>query len=292
MILFQIRFKGLKSHKAWFLVSTMLYLFWPTINTSTQKPYLWVYWDNLTNTPTPGYISLCRKSLIKHCTNSFTIVELNHKTIYNYLPELKDREQLFDLTQLNIAQRVDYYRVLLLHKFGGLYLDSDMLVMQDLTPITQKLIEYDYVGFGDYHKQKKQRIGNPENWAMASRPGGVFISKLLAAMEEELLIKKTFNYHDLGKVLLSKVLKKLKKTESYEYYHYENNIDGTKEASGKMITMDMMFSSKEIIYDHPEQILFITLYGSAMDDDIKMLTEEQLLKANINFARLVKISLQ
>lgn len=257
-----------------------------------QKPYLWVYWKNKDNAPTPGYISLCRRSLLKHCSQSFTIVELDDQNIYEYLSELKEKEHMFNLHTLKIAQQVDYYRVLLLHKFGGLYIDADILVMRDLKEITDKLNAYDYVGFGDYKKSKRSRYGTPENWVMASRPHGIFISELLKNMEERLAAKDKIHYHDLGKNLLKKVLKPMIEKQDYRYYHYDNSMDGTKEKSGEFVMMDKMFSSDEIIYKDPHKQLFIALYGSAMDPDLKILTEEELLSADTNFSRFTKISLE
>ena len=168
-----------------------------------QKPYLWVYWENCNGRTTPGYISLCRKTMIKHCSSSFTIVELDNNNIYDYLPEMRDLEQKYDLSGLWVAQRSDIYRLLLLYKFGGLYLDAGTIVMRNLKEIADKLCQYDYIGFGDYNQEERFRYGNPENWIMASRPQGVFITHALKALEEVLPHASAAHYHCLGRSLLS-----------------------------------------------------------------------------------------
>ena len=54
-------------------------------------------------------------------------IKLDEKNIYDYLPELKNKN--FNFSNLYIAQKVDYYRIFLLYKYGGLYLDADTLVL-------------------------------------------------------------------------------------------------------------------------------------------------------------------
>ena len=52
------------------------------------------------------------------------------------------------MKDLIIAHKVDIYRIMLLKKYGGLYLDSDIIVLKDPIDIINKLECYDFVGFG------------------------------------------------------------------------------------------------------------------------------------------------
>ena len=93
--------------------------------TDKNKQYIWYYWENNGN-KRPEYIDLCIESIYKNCSESFIIIELNDKNIDEYLPEVKN----MDFSKLKIAQKVDFYRILLMYKYGGIYIDMDVKNLQ------------------------------------------------------------------------------------------------------------------------------------------------------------------
>ncbi len=273
-----------------------------------KKPYLWVYWENLNGAKTPAHISLCRKTLIKHCHSSFNIVELDEKKIHQYIPNLKKIEEILGIGNLIIQQKVDFYRILLLYEYGGFYLDADMIVMKDLKDITDKLKQYDYVGFGI--------TGLLRNWAMASRPKGIFITAVLErliqllsshlaesqVLTDELKIGEISNLHvpvtkavrlsygSLGVGLLNTVAEKLV-SEGYSYYVYPHSAAGTHDAYGHRVTTQQMFSNRRISYRGNRNLLFIFYVNHILDKKYLKYTEEELLSQDINFSTFVKKSL-
>ena len=275
-------------------------------------PYLWVYWEMLNGTTTmPAYISLCRKTLLKHCNTSFNIVELNEKNIHHYLPELKSIEIELNLDRLSIAQKVDLYRVLLLHKYGGIYIDSDMIVMKNLQEITNRLRDYDYVGFGQYNHAKLSynSYGAPQNWIMASRKKGILITKLLENMINILKVTNRQNtemvqplitptksqmllYHSLGKYLIKSTLQSFSRV-NYHYYHYSADYDGTRDVLGEIVSMNRIFSPEKINYKDPKKFLVVALYNYYISrmPGRKNMSEQELLNEDTNFSTLVKQSL-
>lgn len=135
----------------------------------TKKPYkMWLYWDNINNKNNPAIIDLCYDTVVKHCSNSFEIVRLNKDNIESYIPELKRYKKY--MNNLIIAHKVDIYRIILLYKYGGIYLDSDIIVLKDPNEIMDKLKKYDFIGFGCTGYECKDGYGNPSNWLLASRP--------------------------------------------------------------------------------------------------------------------------
>ena len=97
----------------------------------------------------------------------------NEKTINYYLQDLRP-----DLDEkLSIPQKTDYYRYALLYKYGGIWLDFDTIVMQDLKPLYDNLEKYDYIGSGCHSDHcKKTGYPFPSNWMMMSRAGTKFIN--------------------------------------------------------------------------------------------------------------------
>ena len=253
--------------------------------TYKTKPKLWLYWEN----EMPTYIKLCIKSIYRHCSQSFDIIQLDEKKIYDYLPELYDKK--FDFSNLLIAQKVDYYRIFLLYKYGGLYLDSDTLVLRDPIEIINKLDEYDFVGLGCTGIKCNYGYGKPSNGILASRKKGKLVGNVLNNIEDKLGKSKTkFQYFDLGKYIIWEELDKLFKTENYKYYHYSNDYDGTRDVDGKWINLKVLFSNEKIIYRYPDKMIFIVLYNSGMDK-YKNMTEEELINSDLNISKFIKKSL-
>lgn len=246
-----------------------------------QLPYLWVYWENLNNSTMPEYIKLCRETLWKHCYDSFVVVELDEQNIKRFLPELDIPEDLI------IQHKVDYYRIALLKKYGGLYLDSDIIVMRDPIEIIHKLDNSDFIGFGCTGNKCTNGSGYPSNAIMASRPNGILMTNILNALDVKLKTKSKipFDYFDLGKYVIWQELDKLKKI-NYKYFHYANSYDGTRDKHGTWITNDILFSNKPIEYLH-QNMFFIMLYNSGVSNDIKNKNDFP----NTNFIKYVTLSL-
>ena len=261
-----------------------------SINKSRQK--LWIYWENVPGKRRPAYIDLCIKSVYKHCSKSFDIIQLNEKNIHDYLPELK--EKILDFSKLSIPQKVDYYRILLLYKYGGVYMDSDILVLRDPVEITYHLNEYDFVGFGCTGKTCKNGYGRPSNWILCSRANTMLMRNILTNYENKLNnLKNNDDYHAFGKALIWSELDKLLQS-GYSYYHYPNLYDGTRDKDGQWVTMKRLFSNEKIEYDHPDDLMFIVMYntGNDLDDKLRYMSENELLTTNLNIGEYIRHSLK
>lgn len=242
-----------------------------------DKPYLWFYWEDVNNKK-PGYINICINSIYKNCNKTFTIIHLDNNNIDEYLPEIKYNKMNFNSTK--IAQKVDFFRILLMYKYGGIYIDVDILVLKDLKPIYDKLKKYDYVGFGCTGLICKYGFNRPSNWLLCSRPNTKLMKNILFRYFDKLNNNNINNYHDLGKLLIWSELDNLSINEGYIYYHYPNLYDGTRDITGKWVSMDRLFSNENIMYDKPNDILFIVLYNSDASETIKNLTTNELLKSD------------
>lgn len=256
----------------------------------TDKPYIWLYWDNIDNKETPGFIDLCRETVYKNCLRSFNIVLLNKDNIETFIPELKNYKTKMD--KLIIAHKVDIYRIMLLYKYGGIYLDSDIIVMRDLIEIIDKLKKHEFVGFGCTGNICKSGYGRPSNWILASRPYAKIMGLILKSQLLKLDSNELIDYHDIGKILIWSSLDKLINEEDYEYYHYPNTVDGTRDINGHWITSDIVFSNTPIIYDNDINFLFYVFYNSNISNTIKKMSKKELLDKNWNFTKYVKRALK
>lgn len=254
----------------------------------TKKPYMWLYWDNVNNKNNPAIIDLCYETVVKHCSESFEIVRLNKDNIESYIPELQQYKKY--MNNLIIAHKVDIYRIMLLYKYGGIYLDSDIVVLRNPVEIMDKLKKYDFVGFGCTGYECKNGYGNPSNWLLASRPNTNLMGNILNKQLEIIKKNKKLDYHDIGKMLIWQELDNLFKQE-YEYYHYPNTIDGTRDKDGKWVTTQRLFSNEKIEYDNEKDMLFCVYYNSS-DMNINKLTRNEILNKDWNITKFIKKSLQ
>lgn len=265
------------------------------------KPILWQYWEgNL-----PDYIKLCMETVDKHCSNNFKIIRLNPQNIKEYLPEIEEYEE--NINTLIIPQKVDIYRIMLLYKYGGMYMDADVIVLRNPSEIMDKLKEFDFVGFGCTGKNCKIGYFEPSNWLLVSRPNTILMRNILNNLINKIKninsittkiknkIKKIINkdydtYHDFGKHVIWTELKELKK-QDYTYYHYPNTIDGTRDVKGEWVTSERIFSNQSIEYDDEENMMFLIIYNSGVNNDIKTMSREEILNKDCNYSKFIKKSL-
>jgi hypothetical protein len=260
------------------------------------KPYMWIYWENIPNplskiVRTPDLIELCHETVIKNCSKSFNIVFLNNHNISKYLPQL-ERLNL-DMNGIEIAHRVDLYRVMLLYIYGGVYLDADCLVLRDPIEIISHLKKYDFVGFGCTDMICTNGYPRPSNWILCSRPKSILMEEYLKRMIK--LFKnrngRTFGYHEIGKHLLWEVIKDLMRFTNYSYYHYDQSFDGSRDKNGKWVQSDQIFSNTPIDYLDENQMMFLVFYNSSLTNEIRNMTRKQLLESNLNISRFFKKAL-
>lgn len=235
-------------------------------NINNSKPKLWSYWElKPGHTHIPDYIDLCFETFRKHCSKLFDVIILNENTVKQYIPDLRT-----DINQLNLAAKSDYIRVVLLYRYGGVWLDADTIVMTDLHEILDKLEIYDFVGFGcTGEKCTKSGYPNPSNGAMGSRKSGVLMGNVLKRLDRELdnyfaqsvNQRKQLGYFDFGKIIIWKELDKLIKTQNYQYYHFPSSADGSRDTEGNWVAPELIFKKNIHLMD-PNKLLIVFLANS------------------------------
>ena len=196
-------------------------------NSQKIPKYIWMYWEDKNETISrPAYLDLCEDTIRKNIGKEFKVHMLNEKTVYKYLPEL-DKEKREKLDELRIPQKADYFRLALLKKYGGMWLDADIIVFSDLNRYFEHLKKFDFVGFG-CHSQKcllnPRGYPRPANWALISRKNGILVTECLKECDKILHghnidFHRPKNYHIFGRELLWKCISSLLDTTDWDYYH-------------------------------------------------------------------------
>jgi hypothetical protein len=249
------------------------------------KKIIWMYWETLPGKKKPGYIDLCINSVRHNCGKCFKIIVLNEKTINNYLPNIT-----LKLSNLNLPQKVDYYRYSLLEKYGGVWLDADILVLKCICSYYKKLDKYNYVGFGCGHdlnicKETSYGHSRPLNWFMISKPNTKFIKCVKKSAEKEIQNNNKISYHGIGKVILGKCYDKLKKEDNWDYYHVSSKCQEYDTKGNKLNNIMNKFNYE----DCNEERIFFPLYNTApgYPDWFKDLSEEELKKSDLYIRPLI-----
>lgn len=259
-------------------------------NTDNTNKIIWMYWETLPGKKKPGYIDLCINSVKHNCKKDFDIIVLDEKKILDYLPEIKN----INFSQLNLPQKVDYYRYSLLEKYGGVWIDADILVLKSIKPFFDKLKNYDYVGFGcGYNNNKCKETMNghskPLNWFMISKKNTSFIkcikNKALQKINESITNKTKLPYHSIGKVILSDCYDKLSKENNWDYYHVPSKCQEYDTKGNKLNNILIDFNWK----DCEKERIFFPLYNTApgYPDWFKNLSEEELKTRNTYLKPLI-----
>ena len=116
---------------------------------------VWLYWEG----PLPDWIAACRQTIFAHCPD----VRLLDWTTFD---QLWDSDRDLDIHRLSVAHRADFIRAFLLARIGGLWIDSDCLVMRDLQPVFDLLETHDFVAHAE-------RQGHISNGFIAAAPDSV-----------------------------------------------------------------------------------------------------------------------
>jgi hypothetical protein len=274
-------------------------------NLNIQKIYpimnvprnIWVYWQNINRTTYPTIIKLCLDTIKKHLGSKYNLIILNENTIKKYLPDIRD-----DFDNLMVAQKVDYYRIALLYKYGGIWLDADIIVMKDLAPIFEKLDEgYDFVGFGCTGNQCSNGYFRPSNWVLGARPNSVLMKTVLDKLDEKLnnreknIVQNDETYHDYGKIVIWNALDDLKLT-GYDYFHFTSEYDGTRDENQYWLHTPEYFDKTPKKLLDESKVLFMVLYNSEINGNeslqwVKDSDENKLIYSDLWISSLFRKAL-
>jgi len=251
---------------------------------------IWMYWETLPGRKKPGYIDLCINSVKFNCSKCFDIIVLDNNNIYEYLPEIKE----IDFSQLQLPQKVDYYRYALLEKYGGIWIDADILVIKCICPFYKKLKDHDYVGFGCGHDMKtcQQTLygySKPLNWFMISKHNTPFIKCVKNKAYNKIMESNKSNiklpYHSIGKVILEECYQELNKDSNWSYAHIPSKCQEFDTKGNKLNNIMIKFDWE----DCEEERIFFPFYNTApgYPEWFKELTEDELKNKDLYIKPLI-----
>jgi hypothetical protein len=146
------------------------------VSTPSLPNQAWMYWEDVPGRPRPPYLDLCLDT-VRHQATGVELTVTGRDSIFEYVPEI-DRGIWERLPGPNF--RSDYARTRLLHRYGGVWLDFDLIAIRPLTELLAPLAQSDVLGWG------REDQGRFYAGLCASRPGARFVERWLEAQDETL----------------------------------------------------------------------------------------------------------
>jgi hypothetical protein len=150
---------------------------------------VFMYWVG----PVPEFIMYLRKLIYLHSQNQtkYKIHLINRESVLNYIDEIPE---CFD--KLKPAHQADYVRVAAVCKYGGIWLDSDTIVMNDLSSMFAKLKDHD-----GFFVTEDDGLFNGVFGSKANTPLMVdWLSKIKDVLREK---KENINWTDIGSGIIN-----------------------------------------------------------------------------------------
>jgi Capsular polysaccharide synthesis protein len=153
---------------------------------------IWQYWE--TRGTKPAFVDGLRTLAQRNSACEVRLV--TPQSLHVYLPNLPRAV----LNIKEIAHRADMIRTMLVAEFGGMWLDSDAIVLKDLNWIFDCLAKHEFVGFND-----GANLGPDRPWlrvnCFASRKNGTIVTEWMR-LQHEKLPRTTFGWEEIGTELL------------------------------------------------------------------------------------------
>jgi hypothetical protein len=162
---------------------------------NNENMAVWGYWEDLPGKTRPPYLDLCETTIRRFAGDLPVriVTRAQAETLVTHLPELWN--------EMTVVQRSDYARVHLLLRYGGIWLDSDMICVRPLEQLIQPLKEgFTFVGYGD----------GGDNNLFAGLPNAPVLERW-ANLQDEALARvphpTDLSWNALGSDILSEVLR-------------------------------------------------------------------------------------
>ncbi len=149
---------------------------------------VWLYWEG----ELPPWIAQCQATIRAHAPGAHCLNALDFDLIW-------DQDRDIEIARLGPAQRADFVRAFLLQRHGGIWLDSDCLLMRSLDEIHDLLRGHDFVAHRD-------RQGYYPNGFIAAAPGSTVAAALYREVCARLRSGRPLGWIALGGDALGQVL--------------------------------------------------------------------------------------
>ncbi|QIO10173.1 capsular polysaccharide synthesis protein [Acinetobacter lanii] len=165
---------------------------------------IFAFWES--NEKIPAYLELCKATWIKNIPN-LEIHIINHSNLHEYIGDTYDLEKL---KKISFPMQSDIISAAVLEKFGGLFMDLDCLITENIFSKFENLSEKKLIGFG------YPNVGMHLAVLFSKEKGNPILREWRKTAQERLNnIPDKYDWSFFGNSILNPLLK----SEKYKDYH-------------------------------------------------------------------------
>ena len=173
---------------------------------------LFIYWKG----PKFNLIQILIKLIYLHSNyeQNYKIFHLSDQNLGKFLPEIPIKFQ-----DLIVQHKADYIRIHLIHNYGGIWLDTDTIVMSDLNMLFDNINDKSN---GFFITENDKYIWNG---VFGSKPNTQLFKKIIDEMNTILSKNSNLDWSDIGPQLLTNIYKTNKSLfNTYKIYNGLDNM--------------------------------------------------------------------
>lgn len=187
-----------------------------------MKNAVWTYWENPKGVKNePAYITLCRWTMLHNLKNC-CLISVTPENLDKYLPGMSKKSsdisahnlgridkfiRFFKGDPRSLAIKCDLIRAHLLKHYGGIYIDSDAIILSDISHYFELLEEHGFIII--------KRSSHGKSHVSINFYGSIAQHNVICEYTNEqnnrLNKTRTFDFTDLGDVALNPIANKLKR---------------------------------------------------------------------------------
>jgi FkbM family methyltransferase len=156
---------------------------------------IWQYWE--TRGEKPAFVDGLHRIAARNAGARIELV--TPETLGRFLPDLEP--EILEIADL--SHKADMIRTRLVLRHGGMWLDSDAVVLRDLAGLFDLLEAHEFVGFNNGGKLQPERPFVRVN-CFLSRPGGTIVAGWVEA-QRALLPRTEFAWSEIGATMLNAI---------------------------------------------------------------------------------------
>lgn len=218
-------------------------------------------------------ISLLRKIIFSY-QNKYKIHFINYKNLHLYVPTLPPR-----FYNYHIAHQADYVRVVVLQKFGGIWLDSDTILLDNIDSLFSLLETND----GFFIRENKVNISNG---IFGTKPNTELMNLWLNKINDILKSPKTLIWTEIGTRILSNIPETF-----YRNYKIFNGLDNMYPVSWDKSVDEFCLKPyenyKTIVREYQPLLVLV----NSVYKHLHKYTEEEILELDIPLSYFLKIAI-
>jgi hypothetical protein len=259
----------------------------PTTTPKPARTTIWTYWETLPGKTKPAHIELSHEALKRNCGADIDVRVLGPDDIRELDLDLHPRWRELE----HPAHRADYLRTVLIHRFGGFWVDSDVITLRSFGPAASLLEAYDFVAWeyrsGTNGQDVTYRV---PIGCFGAKAGSLLLTRWLEAIHRALENVREPSWHALGRELMNPLLKDLVTSKQLTYYaiHAENTI-----APIKCKQRNQFFEAGDATpYIHHEPLQPIIFYFNSWMPQLHKMSRERILNGEEVICRLFQHALR